>query len=237
MLKKVLIGLVVVVALFLGFVQLRPAEFHIERSLAMNAPQSIPFGYINDFHKWASWSPWDKLDPNMKREFTGAESGTGAGYGWSGNDQVGSGKMLIAESLSPEQVKIDLHFLAPWEQQNRTTFSIRSSGAGSVVTWMMDGENDFMGKAAGLFMDIDQMVGKDFELGLQNLKRLSEADAAARATSSTQAAAADAAALQAQAEAAALAAAAASILMGGGGLPGSSALAGSSASVVSAPAK
>lgn len=175
--KKILGGAGVAFVLFLAFIQTRPAEFHIERSLQMNAPAATVFGYIDDFHKWSLWSPWDKLDPSMKREYSGASSGVGAAYGWTGNDQVGSGKMTITETMPPEMVKIALDFLTPFEAHNRTTFSIRSAGSSSTVTWMMDGENGFMGKAASVFMDMDQLVGKDFETGLASIKQAAEADA------------------------------------------------------------
>lgn len=179
--KKILGGAGVAFVLLLAFVQTRPAEFHIERSLQMNAPAATVFGYINDFHKWSLWSPWDKLDPSMKREYSGASSGVGAAYGWTGNDQVGSGKMTITETMPPEMVKIALDFIAPFEAHNRATFSIRSAGTSSTVTWMMDGENGFMGKAASVFMDMDQLVGKDFEAGLASIKQAAETDAKTQA--------------------------------------------------------
>jgi hypothetical protein len=145
----------------------------------MNVPQARAFELINDFPQWSAWSPWEKLDPGMKREFSGPGAGPGASYSWSGNKDVGSGRMTIKDSLAPEQIKIALDFLTPFEAHNLTTFSIRSSGAGSTVTWMMDGENNFVSKAFCVFMDMDKMVGKDFEAGLQNMKQLAEGAAAA----------------------------------------------------------
>ncbi|HEX2733210.1 MAG TPA: SRPBCC family protein [Polyangiaceae bacterium] len=192
-LKNILIGVVVLVGALLLVIQTRPAEFHIERSLAIDAAPADVFPFIQDFHKWSTFSPWDKLDANMKREYSGASSGPGAVYAWSGNDKVGTGRMTIVDVIVPEQVKIQLDFIAPWEAHNTATFSLRSAPNGSVVTWMMDGENDFLGKAAGLFMDMDKLVGKDFEDGLQNLKRAAEALVKARPSSN---AAAQAAAAQ-----------------------------------------
>jgi hypothetical protein len=174
MARKILIGLVVVVALFLGLVATRPSTFRIERSLSMTAMPHVVFGRVNDFHAWARWSPWEQLDPNLKRSYSGAPSGAGAIYEWVGNDDVGQGRMTIVESIRASKVGIKLEFLKPWQATNHTTFSFVPDRGGTKVTWAMEGQNNFMMKAATLFMDMDKMVGADFERGLNNLNRDTE---------------------------------------------------------------
>jgi Polyketide cyclase / dehydrase and lipid transport len=180
MLKKILLALVVILGAFAGFVATRPAHMHVERSISTKAPPSFVYGQIADFHLWGTWSPWEKLDPTMKKTYSGPESGEGAHYAWVGNDKVGEGAMTIVGAKSPERVDIKLEFLKPFAATNATTFLIKNTSEGSTVTWAMDGENNFMAKAAGIFMDMDKMVGGDFERGLAQLKAASEGDAALR---------------------------------------------------------
>jgi hypothetical protein len=208
--KKVAIGVIAVVAIFVVVVATRPSEFRIQRSLQMNAPREVVFGLINDFHAWRDWSPWEKLDPGMKKEFSGSEAGTGAVYSWEGNDQVGSGRMTIVKSEPAEKVDIQLEFLKPWEATNQTHFTVAPAGSQAEVTWEMVGQNDFAGKAMGLFMDMDALVGADFEKGLASMKQLAEAKAEALAKEKAALAEAEAkAAAEAKAKADAEAAAAA----------------------------
>jgi hypothetical protein len=149
---------------------------HVERSMPLPAAPQVVHTLLNDFRAWPSWSPWEKLDPEMKREVSGAPHGVGAKYAWQGNDQVGSGNMEIIES-KPEQIKIRLEFKEPFAATNLTTFTLApapvpAGATGTRVTWAMDGENNFVSKAMGLFMDMDAMIGKDFEAGLANLGAL-----------------------------------------------------------------
>ncbi len=180
MLKKIAIVVLALAAALALFVASRPSHFHVERSTRVAAAPEVVFPFINDFHHWANWSPWEKLDPGMKKEFTGAPQGEGAAYAWSGNDEVGVGNMRIAGSQPPERVTIALEFIKPFQASNVTVFSVTPAAGGSQVTWGMDGESNFMFKAVSLFMNMDEMVGKDFELGLGNLKALAEADAVKR---------------------------------------------------------
>ncbi len=177
MLKKVLIGLAVVILALVGFIASRPSTFRIERSATVAAPAEVVFAQVNDFHKWGAWSPWDKLDPNQKRSFEGAESGQGAKYSWVGNDKVGEGRMTLEESKAGELVRIKLEFLKPWEATNTTTFSFKAAEGGTTVTWAMEGTNNFGSKAFSLVMDMDAMVGKDFENGWAAMKTVAEAEA------------------------------------------------------------
>lgn len=178
LMKKIAAAVIGVIALFVAIVASRPSHFHVERSMHMAAPASAVFAHIDDFHAWAAWSPWERLDPGMKKEYTGAPRGVGAAYAWSGNDQVGVGNMHILESRAPEHVQIRLQFQKPWEATNLTTFSITPDASGSQVVWGMDGESNFMFKAVGLFMDMDATVGKDFEQGLARLSGVAEQQAA-----------------------------------------------------------
>jgi len=169
MAKKIFIGLGVflgILALFAIFVAMQPDEVTVERSTTVAAPPQVVFDQVNNFHKWQAWSPWAKLDPAAKNTFEGPDSGEGARFSWAGNDQVGEGRMAIAESQSPEHIKIDLEFIKPFPAKNVTLFKFTPEGDGTKVTWNMSGTNNFVGKAICLFMNMDTMVGGDFEKGL-----------------------------------------------------------------------
>jgi hypothetical protein len=172
--KNVLLALLLVVGGLAAFVATRPSEFRIERTTTIAAPGALVIEEINDFRRWAAWSPWEKLDPAMKREFSGPPAGVGASYHWAGNAEAGEGRMTIVES-APERVAIRLEFLAPMQATNEVTFELGAAAGGTDVTWAMTGRNDFMAKAAGLFMDIDALVGADFERGLADLTRVVDA--------------------------------------------------------------
>jgi uncharacterized protein YndB with AHSA1/START domain len=178
MLKKIAIAVLALVVVFVIVVATRPSHFHIERSSRIAAPPEVVFALVDDFHRWRSWSPWEKLDPAMNREYSGAPRGTGAAYRWAGNDDVGVGNMRITESQPPSRVVIALEFEEPWQATNATSFTVVPEAGGSKITWGMDGESNFVFKAMGLFMDMDGIVGKDFEAGLSNLQLIAEADAA-----------------------------------------------------------
>ncbi|MBK7392002.1 MAG: SRPBCC family protein [Chloracidobacterium sp.] len=184
MIKKLILGLLALI--FIGVVVLcvvvamQPADFKITRSATFNAPPEKVFEQINDFHKWEAWSPWAKIDPNMKTTYSGPATGTGAGYAWAGNDEVGEGKMTITESRPSDTVKIDLEFIRPFAAKNVTDFSIKANGEKSDVTWTMTGTNNFMMKAFGLVMNMDKLVGGDFEKGLAQMKPIVEASAATK---------------------------------------------------------
>jgi hypothetical protein len=173
-LKKVLIGLVLVIAVFVVVVAMQPAEFRITRSATINAPPEVVFAQVNDFHKWDAWSPWAKLDPAMKTTFEGPSSGTGAKYSWVGNKEVGEGRMTILESKPSEWVRINLEFIKPFEASSTTEFAFKPQADQTAVTWTMSGKHSFMEKAFCLFMNMDKMVGGDFEKGLAQMKAVAE---------------------------------------------------------------
>jgi hypothetical protein len=175
MLKKILFGLAAIIAVFLAIVALQPAEFRVERSTVINAPVAVVFANVNDLRKWEAWSPWAKMDPGMKQTYEGAAAGVGAVTNWSGNDEVGEGRMTIVESRRNELIQIKLEFLKPFAATNITLFTFKpESDWTTTVTWAMTGENNFFFKALCLFMDMDKMVGGDFEKGLAALKSLAE---------------------------------------------------------------
>jgi uncharacterized protein YndB with AHSA1/START domain len=165
----------VVIGLFTILVALRPAKFRIERSLAVAAPPERVFVHVNDFRKWEAWSPWEKMDPTMKKTFAGAAEGEGSIYSWVGTSKVGEGRMTIEKSSAPALVALKIEFFKPWQATNATTFSFVPEGDRTKVTWAMEGENrTFAAKAFATVMNMDKMVGKDFEKGLANLRSLAE---------------------------------------------------------------
>lgn len=176
--KKLLLSLVVLLLAFAGFVATRPAAFHVERSVTVQAPVATIEAQIVDFRAWNAWSPWVKLDPAMKKTFDGPATGVGAVYGWVGNDKVGEGRMTITEHEPGARVGMRLEFLKPWEATSATAFAFAPEGAATRVTWTMDGTNDFLGKLMCLFVDMDKQIGGDFERGLASLRSVSEASAA-----------------------------------------------------------
>jgi len=190
MLKKILLGVAIGLVALCGVIATRPATFSLQRTTTIKAPPDIAFALVNDFHHWGEWSPWDKLDPSQKTTFEGPATGTGARYGWSGNDDVGAGQMTIEESKANEFVRIKLEFLRPFESTNLTTFTFSPTTEGVSVTWKMEGHNNFMSKAFSLVMDMDKMVGKDFDNGLAAMRQVAEAEAQKRAQAAQDAAAA-----------------------------------------------
>ena len=164
----------VLLAILLGYAATRPDRFRVQRSLSVQAPADRIFGLINDFHKWASWSPYEKLDPTMTKTFSGAESGTGAAYAWSGNSKAGEGRMEILSTVPPSKITIKLDFLKPFEGHNTAEFTMEPSGGATKVTWAMFGPQKFMFKLMSIFMSMDKLVGKDFEQGVANIKGLAE---------------------------------------------------------------
>jgi hypothetical protein len=168
------IAVVILVVCILALAASKPDAFRIERSQRMKASPEKIYAVINDFHRWSEWSPWEKLDPQLKRTYGGSASGQGAVYEWQGNKQVGQGRMEIREALPPSKVTIQLDFLKPFEAHNTAEFALEKQGEFTNVTWAMQGRQPFMFKAMGLFFSMDKMVGKDFEKGLDNMKGIVE---------------------------------------------------------------
>ncbi|KAF0097694.1 MAG: polyketide cyclase/dehydrase family protein [Rhodospirillaceae bacterium] len=173
-LKSIGVALVAAVAAILIYAATRPDSFRVERSTAMNAPPEKIFPYIDGLKRWAEWSPYEGRDPAMRRAHSGAERGKGAVYEWDGNDTVGKGRMEIVDSTPPHRVVIKLDFLKPFEGHNMAELTVEPKGGQTIVTWAMHGPSTFMTKLVGTFMDMDDMIGRDFAAGLAKLKTVVE---------------------------------------------------------------
>jgi uncharacterized protein YndB with AHSA1/START domain len=174
MLKKIALVIVALVAIVLIYAATRPDSFSVQRTATIKAPPEKVFALINDFHNWSAWSPWEKLDPAMKRTHSGAKSGQGAVYAWLGNSDVGEGRMEITESVPSSKVGIQLDFITPFESKNTTLFTLQPQGDSTQVTWLMQGPAPYVTKLMTVFVSMDKMIGKDFEAGLANLKANAE---------------------------------------------------------------
>ena len=173
MIKKILIGLAVVIAAFLIFVATRPADFHVERSATLAASPAALFENVNNHHKFNVWNPFMKLDPNVKNTYSGPESGVGAVCSWDGNKDIGAGSCTIIESKPGELVRSRMDWKRPMEGTSTVDFTFKPDGSGkTVVTWSMYGKNNFVGKLVSVFIDCDKMCGPQFEKGLADLGTL-----------------------------------------------------------------
>lgn len=175
MLKIILLAVVVIVVIFVVIVALQPAEFRVARSATISAPAPAVFAQVNDFHKWEAWNPWGKIDPAMQQDYQGAPAGVGAIYTWNGNKEVGEGRMILIESRPSDLIRIKLEFIKPFTATNAAEFTFRPEGNQTVVTWSMTGNNNFIAKAVHLFMNMDKMIGGQFEKGLASMKSVVEA--------------------------------------------------------------
>ena len=174
MFKKIGLVVVVLVGALLAYAATKPDSMHVQRAASIKAPPDKIFPLINDFHSWSSWSPYEKLDPAMKRTYSGAANGKGAVYEWEGNSQVGQGRMEITDTSHPSRVTIKLDFIKPFEGHDVAEFALVPQGDSTTVTWTMDGPSPYVAKLMGVFVNMDTMIGKDFETGLANLKGLAE---------------------------------------------------------------
>ena len=175
MLIKILIAVAVIVVVFVVVVAMQPSEFRVARSTTISAPPPAVFAQVNDFHKWEAWNPWGKIDPAMKQTYEGARAGPGAIYTWVGNKNVGEGRMTLTESRPSDLIRIKLEFLRPFEATNSAEFTFKPEGNRTAVTWSMEGKNNFIAKAVCLFMNMDKMVGGQFEQGPAQMKAVVEA--------------------------------------------------------------
>lgn len=174
MLVKILIAVAVVIAALAGYVATQPGEFQVTRSATIAAPAPAVFVQVNELRKWPAWSPWAKKDPQMKQTYEGPPAGTGAATSWVGNKDVGEGRMTIVESRPAELIRFKLEFLEPFAATNSAEFTFQPEGGGTRVTWTMQGQSNFIGKALHLAFDFDKMIGADFEQGLAGIKRIVE---------------------------------------------------------------
>ncbi len=168
------IVLLIAVAAIAAYATTKPDSFRVERSRDIKAPPDRIYALINDLRGWRAWSPYEKRDPDMQRSFGGAESGKGAVYEWDGNKNVGKGRMEIIETTPPSKIVIKLDFIKPFEGHNTAVFTMAPQGDMTRVTWGMYGPAPFISKVMQVFMNFDNMIGKDFEEGLSNLKTVAE---------------------------------------------------------------
>ncbi|WP_166298947.1 MULTISPECIES: SRPBCC family protein [unclassified Bradyrhizobium] len=166
--------LALAIAVILILAATKPGTLRVTRAISIDAPAERVFPLINDFHQWTVWSPYENRDPDMKRIYSGAERGHGAVYAWDGNKNVGAGRMEILQSSAPSKIVIKLDFIKPFEGHNTAEFTMLPQGDATSVTWTMYGPAVFMSKVMQVFMNLDRMIGRDFEIGLANLKKLTE---------------------------------------------------------------
>lgn len=152
----------------------KPKTLHVQRAIGIEAPAEKIFPLISDFHQWLKWSPYEQKDPAMKRTYGGANSGKGATYAWDGDKNVGSGRMEILEAAAPSRIVIKLDFFKPFEGHNTAEFTMLPQGDGTHVTWVMHGPANFMSRLFQVFLNLDKMIGRDFEAGLARLKTITE---------------------------------------------------------------
>jgi uncharacterized protein YndB with AHSA1/START domain len=174
LLKKLLILLVLLVAGFVAYVAMQPSAFRVERTATVAAPPAAVFAHVDDLHKWEAWSPWAKLDPKAKMAYEGTPAGKGAAFTWSGNDEVGVGRMTIVESQSPDLVDIKVDFTKPFEGTNSSTFNFKPAGDGTAVTWTISGHQNFIAKAMCIVFNGEKMIGDQLDQGLTRLKAVAE---------------------------------------------------------------
>ena len=174
MLKIILAVIVVLISGILMLASMKQDVFRVERSTVIKAPPEKVFALINDFKAWTAWSPWEKKDPAMQRSYGAVTAGKGATYGWNGNGNVGQGSMEITDAVAPSKIELRLDFIKPMEGHNTVVFTLTPQGEMTQVNWTMQGPTPFIGKIIHVFINMDKMVGGDFEEGLANLKVLAE---------------------------------------------------------------
>jgi hypothetical protein len=179
MIWKILIALVVIVVGLVAVIALQPARYRVSRSTTIAAPAPVVFAQVNDFHRWAAWSPWEKIDPAMKRTYEGPPAGVGASYTWAGNGEVGEGRMAIVESRPSDLIQVKLEFVKPFAGTSVAEFTFKPEGKPdgdrTLVTWSMTGDKNFIAKAIHLVMSMDRMIGDQFDKGLAAMKTVAEA--------------------------------------------------------------
>jgi hypothetical protein len=171
MLIPIIIAVAALLVVFSLFIASRPSEFLVTRSATVPAPPDAVFPHVNDLHSWEAWSPWLELDPNAKKTYSGASAGVGAAFAWDGNNKVGAGSMTITESRPYELIRFRLDFLRPFKGTNTAEFTFKPEGAQTRVNWSMSGKLNFLMKFMHLFINCDDMVGKQFEKGLAQLNK------------------------------------------------------------------
>lgn len=173
----IIILLTIFVITTLAYATTRPNAFRIERSTVIQAPPEKIFPFINDFHKWQAWSPWENIDPTMQRTYSGTAEGVGAIYAWQGAGKVGAGRMEITTARPSSVIIIQLDFMKPFEAHNIAEFTLTPQGQNTELTWAMHGPSPYISKLMGIFFNMDRMIGRDFEKGLNSLRLIAETQA------------------------------------------------------------
>ena len=166
--------LILFVIAILAYTATRPNSFRIQRSILIQATPDKIFPLINDFNQWRTWSPWENIDPTMQRTYSGTAQGVGTIYAWQGTGQVGAGRMEITSTRPSSEIIIQLDFLKPFEAHNIAEFTLTAQGQNTELTWSMHGSSPYLSKLMGVFFNMDRMIGKDFEKGLNTLKLIVE---------------------------------------------------------------
>jgi len=179
MFKKIALAVGAIVVALVAITAMQPPTFTVERSAAIAAPPAIIIGHIQNLRAMDAWSPWAKMDPQMKIAYEGPDAGVGARSSWEG-PEMGKGRLTVTAVKPDQEVEMKLEMLAPMQATNRILFLLAPSGADTRVTWRMEGTNNFVGKALGLFMSMDEMVGVPFENGLAALKTVAESESTRR---------------------------------------------------------
>ncbi|MBG1233087.1 SRPBCC family protein [Aestuariivirga litoralis] len=174
MLIALIIIIVVIVAALLLYGLMQSPSFSVVREADFNASQAKVFDQLNDFRNWTAWSPWEGMDPNLKRTYSGADAGVGAHYAWVGNKKVGEGVMHITQSEKPNRMQLDLNFIKPFQASNITEFTLTPKDKGTHLKWEMRGTRPFLFRVLSFVFDMDKIVGKDFEKGLASIKTIVE---------------------------------------------------------------
>jgi hypothetical protein len=174
MFVTILFTVAAIVVVLIVVIAKQPDEFRVTRRGSVSAAPAVVFARVNDLHKWRAWSPWERIDPALKRTFEGPSAGTGAIYRWAGNNKAGEGSMTITESRPGELIRFRLEFLKPFKATNTAEFTFKPEGNQTVVMWSMAGRKNFASKAFGIFMNMDKLVGSDFEKGLAAMKSVVE---------------------------------------------------------------
>jgi hypothetical protein len=174
MFAAVLLALAVILGILIVIVALQPPVYRVSRSITIVARAADVFAQVNDFHNWDAWSPWAALDPDASKKFEGPPAGAGAVFAWSGNKKIGQGQMTLTDSRPHELIRINLQFIRPFPSSSTAEFTFQAEGVQTLVTWSMAGRKNFISKAFCMFMDMDKMVGRDFERGLAQIKAVTE---------------------------------------------------------------
>ena len=173
MLIKIIFVIILIIIAILVYASTKPETFHVERSVTIKAPPEKIFPLINDFHAWNDWTPYNK-DPAMKKTYSGSNQGVGAAYAWEGNKQVGRGDITITATTPPNNIEFDLHMIEPFEGRNKAVFTLAANGDSTNVTWSLDDKHNLMLKTMTIFVNLNNVIGNDFEVGLAKLKTLVE---------------------------------------------------------------